>query len=196
MPEMRIYDKLFSIQQELAVPKGRQNEFGGFKYRSAADILAAVKPLLNKHSCVITLTDDLINIGDRYYVKAEATLTDLETLTHVSATAYAREDPAKKGMDGSQITGSASSYARKYALAGLFAIDDEKDADTRSGEQNQTICRCHDCGEEIKGYTSKTGAAVSAAEWAAKSRKKYGVQLCVDCAKTRENARATAENDG
>ena len=96
-------------------------------------------------------------------------------------------------MDGSQITGSASSYARKYALAGLFAIDDEKDADSRSEAENETIQRCADCGAEIVGYTTKDGKAVSAAEWARNSSKRYGAALCTRCAKACESAKESAK---
>lgn len=120
--------QLIEIQKELKAPKGQYNSFGKYKYRSAEDILEAVKPLLHKHGCQLTLTDEIVLIGDRYYIKATATITNGEESATTSA--YAREDLDKKGMDGSQITGTASSYARKYALNGLFLIDDTKDADT------------------------------------------------------------------
>lgn len=120
--------KLGAIQRELKAPKGQYNSFGKYKYRSCEDILEALKPILGKYDCTVTLSDDLVQIGDRYYIKATATLYDGEN--RVSNTAFAREDADKKGMDGSQITGTASSYARKYALNGLFLIDDTKDADT------------------------------------------------------------------
>lgn len=121
-------DKLIKIQSELKAPKGQYNSFGKYKYRSAEDILEAVKPLCVKHGVLLTLTDNIELIGERYYIKATARVTD-ETKS-VEVTAFAREDLDKKGMDGSQITGTASSYARKYALNGLFCIDDTKDADT------------------------------------------------------------------
>ncbi len=120
--------KLIEIQSELKAPKGQYNSFGKYKYRSAEDILEAVKPLCHKHGCVLTLSDTLECIGERYYIKATATIRCEDDV--VSVTAYAREEETKKGMDGSQITGTASSYARKYALNGLFCIDDTKDADT------------------------------------------------------------------
>ena len=120
--------ELIEIQKELKAPKGQYNSFGKYKYRSAEDILEAVKPLLHKHGCQLYLTDKIELIGDRFYVKATAVLTDGED--HIEVSAYAREDLDKKGMDGSQITGTASSYARKYCLNGLFLIDDTKDADT------------------------------------------------------------------
>lgn len=120
--------QLIEIQKELKAPKGQYNSFGKYKYRSAEDILEAVKPLLHKYGCQLTLSDEIVLIGDRYYIKATATMSNGEDA--VWTTAYAREDEDKKGMDGSQITGTASSYARKYALNGLFLIDDTKDADT------------------------------------------------------------------
>lgn len=126
-----IVEKLKNIQQELKAPKGQKNTFGNYKYRSCEDILEAVKPLLNKNGVALTLSDEMIQIGDRYYIKAHATLIDIENKNDlISNTAYARESETKKGMDESQITGTASSYARKYALNGLFCIDDTKDADT------------------------------------------------------------------
>jgi hypothetical protein len=132
---MEIKEKLFKIQQELNVPKGQYNSFGGYKFRSCEDILTAVKPLLNELKCILVLNDQLINLGDRYYIKAQARLIDVETDDEIYNIAYAREEETKKGMDGSQITGASSSYARKYALNGLFGIDDVKDSDsTNVGE--------------------------------------------------------------
>ena len=123
-----IMNKLQEIQHRLKAPKGQYNSFGKYKYRSCEDILEAVKPILNEVGCTLTLSDEIVLIGERYYVKATARLKgqDVDEAT----VAYAREDSDKKGMDGSQITGTASSYARKYALNGLFCIDDTKDADT------------------------------------------------------------------
>lgn len=123
-----IFVTLQSIQQSLVAPKGQYNSFGKYSYRSAEDILEALKPILQKHDAVLILQDGIVQIGDRYYVEATATLYAVgET---IGTTAYAREDDSKKGMDGSQVTGAASSYARKYALNGLFMIDDNKDPDT------------------------------------------------------------------
>ncbi len=121
-----IYEGLAKIQRELKAPKGQMNNFGNYKYRSCEDILEALKPHLNGYTLVIT--DDIILIGDRYYIKATATISDGKE--SVSATGIARESQTKKGMDDSQITGATSSYARKYALNGLFCIDDTKDADS------------------------------------------------------------------
>ena len=126
MSETNIYNKLHDIQTQLKAPKNQFNQFGKYNYRSCEDILEAVKPLLN--GLVLLLSDDIIQIGDRYYVKATATLTDGKET--ISNPAYAREEADKKGMDASQLTGATSSYARKYALAGLFLLDDNKDADT------------------------------------------------------------------
>ena len=128
--------KLLHIQQELKAPKGQYNDYGNYNYRSCEDILVAVKPLLNKYELVIKLIDEIVQIGDRYYLKATARLLD-QNYNFIENIAYAREDESKKGMDGAQITGTASSYARKYALNGLFAIDDNKDADTNEYKQEQ-----------------------------------------------------------
>lgn len=119
---------LTQIQSELKAPKGQYNSFGKYKYRSAEDILEAVKPLLFKHKAQLTISDNPIQVGDRIYIKATAYYKDSEQEKQVEG--FAREPISKKGMDDSQITGTASSYARKYALNGLFLIDDQKDADT------------------------------------------------------------------
>lgn len=127
---MNIYEKLMNIQKELKAPKGQYNSFGKYKYRSCEDILESVKPLLEKYKVTIILTDKLEQIGERYYIRAMAILIDTESDNSIENTAYAREEETKKGMDGSQTTGTSSSYARKYALNGLLLIDDTKDADT------------------------------------------------------------------
>lgn len=127
MAEKSLVKSLLAIQSALKAPKGQFNKFGGYSYRSCEDILEAVKPLLAQYGVLLTLTDEIVEIGGRFYVKATAQVTDGDSGAVV--TAYAREEENKKGMDGSQITGSASSYARKYALNGLFCIDDTKDAD-------------------------------------------------------------------
>jgi len=127
-PEEKKVNNLINIQAELRAPKGQYNNFGKYKYRSCEDILESVKPLLKLYICQLTLTDDIIEIGSRYYIRATATLIDGDEVTAV--TGWAREEEEKKGMDASQRTGSSASYARKYALNGLFLIDDAKDADT------------------------------------------------------------------
>ena len=121
--------ELLQIQSELKAPKGQYNSFGKYKYRSCEDILEAVKPLCVKYGVILTLSDEIVQVGERYDIRATAKLQK-EGCTDISVTAYAREALDKKGMDDSQITGTASSYARKYALNGLFCIDDTKDADT------------------------------------------------------------------
>ena len=125
------------IQGRLNAPKGQYNKFGNYRYRSCEDILAAVKPLLKEVGCVLTITDEVVMVGSRIYIKATAKLVNGGGVM-VTTTAFAREEEAKKGMDGSQITGAASSYARKYALNGLFAIDDTKDADTLNNNPQYT----------------------------------------------------------
>lgn len=129
--------ELIAIQSELKAPKSQFNKFGGYKYRKAEDILEAVKPLLNKNKCTLTITDDIVMVGNRIYVKATATIKN-EKGECETTTGWAREEETKKGMDGSQITGASSSYARKYALNGLFAIDDNADSDTTNDGQQQT----------------------------------------------------------
>lgn len=127
-----LQDKLRDIQTKLEAPKGQYNNFGKYAYRSCEDILKAVKPFLNEHKLTLMISDEMVMLGDRFYVKATATLT--HESASISTVAYARESLNKKGMDESQITGATSSYARKYALNGLFAIDDTKDADTMNNK--------------------------------------------------------------
>jgi len=129
--KMNIQQKLQGIQTELKAPKGQTNKFGGYRYRSCEDILTALKPLLAQYTCTLAISDDIVEVGGRVYVMATATLasTSCEGDDAVRTSGFAREAETKKGMDDAQITGSASSYARKYALNGLFAIDDTKDPD-------------------------------------------------------------------
>lgn len=134
MAAKTLQQKLIEIQAELKAPKSQYNKFGGYNYRNCEDILEAVKPLCAKHEIVPLLSDEIIMIGDRFYIKATAKVTDGKE--EIATTAFARESKDKKGMDESQITGSASSYARKYALNGLFCIDDTKDADFMDNSQN------------------------------------------------------------
>ena len=128
--------ELITIQYELKAPKTQYNKFGGYKYRKAEDILEAVKPLLAKQKCTLIITDDIVMVGSRIYVKSTATIKN-EKGEYETSTGWAREEETKKGMDGSQITGASSSYARKYALNGLLAIDDNADSDTTNDGQNQ-----------------------------------------------------------
>ena len=125
-----VYLKLVKVQNELKAPKSQFNKFGNYAYRNCEDILEALKPLLNEVKAIVNISDEIVLVGERYYVKATVKFIDAETGEVVEASAMAREEESKKGMDSSQLTGSTSSYARKYALNGLFAIDDTKDSDT------------------------------------------------------------------
>ena len=133
-----IYLKLINIQNELKAPKSQYNSFGKYKYRNAEDIMEALKPVLLKNKATVFISDEIVNINDRYYVKATATLVCTETGESIQTTAIAREEAEKKGMDGSQVTGASSSYARKYCLNGLFLIDDTKDSDFTNTHGKET----------------------------------------------------------
>lgn len=168
---MSIYETLSHIQVELKAPKNLYNSFGKYKYRNAESILEAAKPLCAKHGCTMTVSDEVILIGSRYYIKATATVQDKDG-NAASTTALAREDETKKGMDGAQITGTASSYARKYALNGLFCIDDTKDPDSDDEYHNQTTAEPQrdtnaaaarlaaraECQRAVKSYCQKNNA--------------------------------------
>ena len=151
-----LINKLNQIQADLKAPKNQINKFGGYKYRSCEDILEAVKPLLKESGLILLIKDEIINLGDRYYVKATCTLYDEEGHS-LSTEALAREAQTKKGMDESQITGAASSYARKYALNGLFAIDDNKDADTQDN-RNTSQPRAYNSAYQSQGQGQKSQA--------------------------------------
>nr|DAH24643.1 MAG TPA: ERF superfamily protein [Caudoviricetes sp.] len=196
---MGIYDKLLSIQGELKAPKGQHNDYGNYYYRSCEDILEAVKPICKKHGAVLTLCDDVIQIGGRYYVQASAKLIDIETGEMQEVHASAREADSKKGMDESQVSGTASSYARKYALNGLFCIDDAKDADTneyrkiadevpkkaggkRSGPAPMAArAKCKSCGALIEDTTWPDGTVTSAGKMVTQTIQKCGAPLCGSC---------------
>lgn len=210
MESTSIYAALAAVQSELKAPKGQFNKFGGYHYRSCEDILEAVKPILKAHDLVLHLADEPAMVGERYYIKATATLTDFAG-QQISSTAYAREPLDKKGMDDSQITGTASSYARKYAMNGLFCIDDTKDADTdeyqEAGGQNTAGGKkpqkqpapkreapapkqqpaqeqpfiCAGCGKPLQPVSYKN-RTVEPAETAASTKKKFGRVLCWTCA--------------
>ena len=152
--EMTIKEKLMHIQHELKAPKNLRNNFGGYNYRNAESILEALKPLLAKYGATVTITDTIEEIGGRIYVKAMASIWDIERKDvaninniPISVEAYARESETKKGMDDAQITGATSSYARKYALNGLFLLDDTQDVDTEA-DQART---------ELREYLKKHG---------------------------------------
>jgi len=156
-------EKLTQIQNEIKVPKGQFNKFGGYKYRSCEDIMEALKPLLAKHKCSLVVTDDIIDVAGRIYVKATVQLFDGENM--ITVTGYAREAETKKGMDEAQITGSASSYARKYALAGMFLIDDTKDADATNDHGNNSAVKPQPKAEPKPEIAENTKQFKSAIDW-------------------------------
>lgn len=158
--------ELTAIQSNLKVPKSQFNSFGQYYFRSAEEILEALKPLLETNDCTLTLSDEIVLIGGRYYIKATASLTNKDGVV-VSTTAFAREEEVKKGMDGAQITGAASSYARKYALNGLFCIDDTKDPDATNKH-----------GKDEPGPTSKPSAKPTPKSDIDQARK--ALELCKD----------------
>lgn len=167
-------EKLLNVQTELKAPKSQYNSFGKYAYRSAEDIVEAVKPLTKTHRILLTISDEVIETAGRIYIKATAAVFDVDSPEKtISCTAYAREPESKKGMDDSQITGTASSYARKYALNGLFAIDDTKDADTneykgadasKNKSADTTQIKCAKCGKPIVPTKGKDGNTRSPSE--------------------------------
>lgn len=184
-------------QSELKAPKNQYNSFGKYNYRSCEDILEAAKPINKKHGLVLLLTDKPICIGQRYYIEATARLYDIESEQFIEATASARESETKKGMDDSQVTGTASSYARKYALNGLYNIDDTKDADTDAYKKQTTNTtsapeyKCADCGKPFEAFRDHTsGKTFTPAEvfQMAKKRNADGVARCADCRKNKVGA--------
>jgi len=188
-----IYKKLATVQLKLIAPKEKDNEFGGFKYRSAEDILKAVKPLLKGVNASLILSDEMVNNGERYYIKATANFIDNDSGEAVSATAYAREQQTKKGMDESQITGLATSYARKYALGGLFAIDNTKDADSMNNDDDNSFI-CSDCKNPITEH--KTAKGIYTAQAIAEiTTKNNGRPLCWNCAEAIAKAAKAANNN-
>jgi hypothetical protein len=185
------------VQAELKAPKNRVNKFGGYKYRNTEDILQGVKPLLKKNALVLTIRDEITSIGEgekaRFYVKATATLSDTQSGESLACSAYAREAEVKKGMDESQITGTASSYARKYALNGLFCIDDGIDADnpeiTEALDELGAEIKCEGCGKTVRPFNDgKRG--YTPVQIVRLSQMSFGKDFCWMCAK---NARAEAE---
>lgn len=203
---MGVYEKLVDIQSRLKAPKGQFNPFGKYNYRSCEDILEGVKPLLKENGCTLVISDEVVVVGDRIYIKATATLTDVESKETISNSALAREAAEKKGMDDSQITGTASSYARKYALNGMFCIDDTKDADAAYGTaesgkfkskakemidkaQEAGIAesvkeyKCCDCGKPFTGFKGKDGKDYNAGQAYHISEKinTDGKPRCGDC---------------
>ena len=184
-------------QAELKAPKNQYNSFGKYNYRSCEDILEAAKPINKKYGLVLLLTDKPVCIGQRYYIEAPARLYDIESEQFIEATASARESDTKKGMDDSQVTGTASSYARKYALNGLYNIDDTKDADTDAYKKQTTNTtaapeyKCGDCGKPFEAFRDPTsGKTFTPAEvfQMAKKRNADGVARCADCRKKKGGA--------
>ena len=181
-------------QAELKAPKNQYNSFGKYNYRSCEDILEAAKPINKKYGLVLLLTDKPVCIGQRYYIEATARLYDIESEQFIEATASARESETKKGMDDSQVTGTASSYARKYALNGLYNIDDTKDADTDAYKKQTTAApeyKCGDCGKPFEAFRDPTsGKTFTPAEvfQMAKKRNADGVARCADCRKKKGGA--------
>ena len=169
---MNIFEKLLCIQIELKAPKSQYNSFGKYHFRNCEDILEAVKPICKKYGAVFVLRDKPFVVNERYYVETTATLYDCEKPEdHIFVTASAREEETKKGMDGSQVTGASSSYARKYALNGLFDIDDTKDSDTtnkgeKENEQSKQEYCCSVCGKPISQ------------KYYERSMEKYGSSFC------------------
>lgn len=196
---MGVYEKLIAVQEKLKAPKNQYNKFGKYYYRNAEDILEAVKPLCAEQKAVIFISDRPMFVDGRFYIEATAVFQDIESEGRVSVCAYAREDESKKGMDGSQITGATSSYARKYALNGLLCVDDGKDADSlppdNDGEQstkkpefqrvdplsdNKPLI-CENCGKPIL-TTRKKGEIFKTADEIIKfSREAFSSTLCYYC---------------
>lgn len=193
-----LYEKLLDVQTRLKAPKGQYNSFGKYNYRSCEDILEAVKPLCAEVGAMVVINDDIVNIGGWNYVKATATFFNVPRSTegYISAHAFAREPVEKKGMDSSQVTGATSSYARKYALNALFAIDDTKDADSdkppteapqtpqekppQSPKRQEPPQICTDCGGPIT-QAMYDGKRYSPAKIVEASIAKFGKPLCFDC---------------
>lgn len=178
--------KLIAIQNELKVSKTRLNSFAKkpFYYRNAEDILSAAKPICHKHGCALYLNDDVVLIGDRYYIKATATLND--GTDSLSVSANARECSARSGFDEAQLSGSASSYARKYALNGLFGLDDAEDPDAKDNSQiGKAVVTCPECGGEVAGYKDKRDGS-----WHTPQQVLIEYGMCCNCVKANHNGRA------
>lgn len=182
--------KLVKIQHELKAPKDQHNGFGNYNYRSLENILESVKPLLAEAGLSIIIGDDMVEVGGKVYVKATATISNGKE--SISNTAYAREDESKKGMSDPQITGACSSYARKYAAQGLFAIDDSKDPDSESYQRRGGKFMCEVCHKPIKPMAKRGGGEMSPEAVAKWTRAKTGMAVCGDCYRERE---AKAQKD-
>ena len=178
-----IYEKLGAIQAKLKAPKGQFNDFGKYKYRSCEDVLEAVKPLLSEYKCVLLLRDSIESAEGRVYIKATAQFFDIEAPeTFIEVTAYAREEETKKGMDASQVTGAASSYARKYALNGLFCIDDTKDSDFTNTQETVKEVKKIQKADPLNLFCAKCGKTIDQKVYDY-SVKFCGEPLCRECQK-------------
>jgi hypothetical protein len=198
---------LSEIQYKLKAPKDETNDFGNYKYRSCESILKAVKPILKEYGAALTISDEIVEVGGRIYVKATATLLFDGEEAPVSVSAYAREAEVKKGMDDSQITGATSSYARKYALNGLFAIDDTKDADTNenriesenrskssAGKKTPAPKKEAPASKEKKVYKCDVcGGEITNEAYALKTFEKWGKYVCPECVAKKKKAWEEAE---
>lgn len=190
--------KLVKIQHELKAPKDQHNGFGNYNYRSLENILESVKPLLAEAGLSIILSDEMVEVGGKVYVKATATISDGKV--SISNTAFAREDESKKGMSDPQITGACSSYARKYAVQGLFAIDDSKDPDTesyqrRGGKESGSAPMCDLCHKPIKPMAKRGGGEMTPEAVAKWTRAKTGMMVCGDCYRKREAQQSNGGNE-
>lgn len=190
-----INSKLVKIQHELKAPKDQHNSFGNYNYRSLENILESVKPLLAEAGLSIILSDDIAEVGGRVYVKATATISD--GTDSISNTAFAREDESKKGMSEAQVTGACSSYARKYAVQGIFAIDDSKDPDTDEYQRRtqSTPIMCDLCHKPIKPMAKRGGGEMSPEAVAKWTRAKTGLTVCGDCYRKREAQQTNGGNE-
>lgn len=189
---MNVQEKLLNVQMDLKAPKSQYNSFGKYNYRNCEDILEVAKPLCKKNGALLTVSDTLIFLGDRFYIQATARFTDADKPEDfIEVNGYAREEESKKGMDGSQVTGASSSYARKYALNGLFCIDDTKDSDTTNNgmpdkkpkqyEDFSDQCLCEKCGKPLADYLFG-GKKVTVSNHIALSKMKYdGHIYCIEC---------------
>lgn len=180
-----IRKKLLAVQTELKAPKSQFNSYGKYHYRNVEDILEAVKPICAAQNALIYLSDSPYFLEGRFYIQTEAHFVDVDTGEEITVTGYAREDDVKKGMDGSQITGAASSYARKYALGGLLDVDDGKDADSGGQPKPETPSTkaifCQHCKRELLPAKKKDGSIWQVSEMVAFGRKYYDAVLCEDC---------------
>jgi len=174
-----VREKLAAVQKVLKAPKNQYNSFGKYSYRSCEDILEAAKPLCIENGLILTISDDIVAVGERYYIKATATVTDVQDGEKVECSGIAREAEERKGMDSSQVTGSASSYARKYALNGLFSIDDTKDADATNNhgkDKAQAVAATNNHGKDKAQAVAEKAQAAGIGEQV----KEY---KCCDCGK-------------